>query len=370
MKKTVKAIGGVIITVAVILSGYMFTGCEKSEMPAAKKETVKIGMVLPLTGGIAFIGVGMRNAAILAKEHLGDTKYNYEILFEDDQYNPKLTASAANKFINVDKVDAIVSCEASPGQVVSALARKNEIIHFGLTAVSSVAEGDNNFVHWTPAKEQARVLVKELKKQGIKTMGIFRSVSLQDWTAYVDAVRELSKDAGIKIVTEHSFQDSQKDFRSMIAKAKQTNPDIYFLVVPTPAIELLVKQIREAGIKTPLTSIESFEVTETPELFEGYYYVSSSEPTSGFRSAYEAKFNESPPICSANSYDMINLIVTAIESIDSPAKPTTTEISRALKNIRNFPGALGPLSVGDDGIVISSAQLKTIKDGKPTPVGH
>ena len=312
----------------------------------------------------------MRDAALLASERLGDTKYNYELFFEDDQYNPKLTASAANKFINIEKVDALITCEASPGQVVKPLATEYDKVHIGLTAVSSVADGKNNFLHWTPAKEQARVLVDHLKKEGVKTIGIFRSVSLQDWTAYVDGVREEIKGTGIRIVTDQSFQDSRKDFRDLIARAKATDPDIYFLVVPTPAIELLVKQMREAGIDTPLTSIESFELTESPELFEGYYYVSSSEPESGFRSVYEAKYKNGPPICAANAYDMINLIVQAAENANASSKPTAAEISRELKKIRNFPGALGDLAVGSDGIVISKAQLKIILNGKPTPVEY
>lgn len=353
------------VAAALITSGLIFSGCQKAE-----KQTVKIGLALPLTGVIGWLGEGMRDAAVMAKEQLIDTKYNYELFFEDDQYNPTMTATVANKFINIDKVDAIVSCEAAPGHVISALARKNNFIHFGLTAVESVAEGDNNFVHWTPAKEQARVLVKELKRRGVKTIGIFRSVSLEDWTAYVDAVKREIKGTDMRFVTDQSFTDDTKDFRGMIAKAKATDPDIYFFVVMSPALELLTKQMREMGVDTPLTAIESFEVTKEPGMFEGYYYVSAAEPTSGFAKAYEDKYGIHPPLCAANSYDMINLIVKAYENVKTDGIPTTARVAAELKKIKGHPGALGALSVGDDGIVISNAQLKTIKEGKPTPVGH
>lgn len=369
MKQKTKILLCLLSALTFIVSGIMLSGCQKSDT-AKTKETIKIGMALPLTGVIGWLGEGMRDAAIMAKDQLKDTHYNYELVFEDDQYNPTLTANVANKFLNIDKVNAVVSCEAAPGHVVSALARKNEFVHFGLTAVESVAEGDNNFVHWTPAKEQAEVLVDELKRRGIKTIGVFRSVSLEDWTAYVDAVKREIQGTDMKIVTDQSFTDDTKDFRGMIAKAKATNPDIYFFVVMSPALELLTKQMREMGVSTPLTAIESFEVTQEPSLFEGYFYVSAAEPTSGFSSAYEAKYGIHPPLCAANSYDMINLLVKAYENVKSSGIPTAAQVAEELKKIQSHPGALGPLTVGSDGIVISKAQLKIIKDGKPYVVGH
>ena len=118
MSKTVKIILSVIIAVMVISAGYVFSMSKRPDV----KETFKIGAVLPLTGNVGFIGEGFRNAMLLAKEQLGDTKYNYEIIFEDDQHDPKLTAGAANKFISIDKVDAIVSLGDSTAPAVSPLA--------------------------------------------------------------------------------------------------------------------------------------------------------------------------------------------------------------------------------------------------------
>jgi branched-chain amino acid transport system substrate-binding protein len=346
---------------------FMFTGCKKKE-PAAK-ETFRIGMAAPLSGSAALLGEGMKNALYLAKENLRkDTKYNYEVVVEDDQLDPKLTANAANKLINIDKVDAIFTIESEPGSVVAHLAKQYNILHFGITAVSSVADGVNTFLHWTPAVEQAKLVVRELRKRGYKRVGIFRSTSLEDWKAYADAVRKLAEGTDIQIVTEQTFTDDQKDFRSYIAKAKRASPDIYFLVLATPAIEMLTKQMKETGIKTPMTSIEAFEDSEQPELFEGYWYVNAVQPNSEYTDSYENKYHKNPYLCSGNVYDMFNLVVTAIENVQSSKKPTTQEIVAELKKLKNFPGALGNLAVGDDGVVISRAQLKTIKNGKATPL--
>ncbi len=367
MKHVKKIFLVLLIAVMSISVAFMFTGCKKKP---AVKETFKIGLIAPLSGSAAYLGEGMKNAIFLAKDHLKDTKYNYEILVEDDQLDPKMTASAASKLLDIDKVDVVMSVEAAMAAVISPMVKSHDKISFGITAVSSNADGVHNFLHWTPAIEQATIIVDEFKKKGIKKVAIFRSVSLEDWTAYVNAVKQLIEGTDIKVVAEHSFTDDQKDFRSMIAQAKTTKPDIYFLVVPTPAVEILTKQLKEAGNKAPLTSIESFEVTEQPGLFEGYWYVSASEPTQAYRDAYQAKYQKNQTICSANIYDMFNLTVKAIESVKSDMRPTRAQIAEELKKIKSFPGALGNLSVGDDGVVVSKAQLKMIKDGKVTPLGE
>ncbi|MEW6602320.1 MAG: ABC transporter substrate-binding protein [Nitrospirota bacterium] len=368
MKSVKKVLLVLVVAILGISVTFLLNGCEKKK--SAVKETFKIGLIAPLSGPAGYLGEGMKNAIFLAKDHLKDTKYNYEILVEDDQLDPKMTASAASNLLDIDKVDVVMSVEAAMAAVIAPMVKSHDKLSFGITAVSSNADGEYSFLHWTPAMEQAAVIVNEFKNKGIKKVAIFRSVSLEDWTAYVDALKKLVADTDIKIVAEHSFTDDTKDFRSMIAQAKSTKPDIYFLVVPTPAVEILTKQLKEAGNKAPLTSIESFEVTEQPELFEGYWYSSASEPNQAYRDAYQAKYNKNQTICSANIYDMFNLTVRAIEDVQSEDRPTRAQIAAELKKIRNFPGALGNLSVGDDGVVVSKAQLKMIKDGKVTPIGE
>ncbi len=365
MSKTTRIILSVVITAVVFFMGQVF-----SVSKAAVKETFKIGVSTPLTGNVGFVGVGMKNAMLLAKEKLGNTKYNYEFIFEDSQFDPKVAASAANKLISIDKVDAIVTV-GHGGPIVSPLATKHNIIHFSISIQPWLAEGDNNFLHWAPSKELNRLLVEEMQRRGIKKVGVFRTVSFEGWQVYMDDFLNRIKNTDIKMVSDQTFQDGTKDFRSMIAKAKPSQPDIYLLLAQTPELEILAKQIKEAGITTPLTSIESFEATKEVELFEGYWYVSAIAPTSDFTSSYKQKYHDKPPVASANAYDIVNLIVTAVEKTGSSSskKPSTEKISKELRKIKNFPGALGKLVVGDDGIVLSGVQLKIIKDGEHVAIG-
>ncbi len=364
MGKTLKIILAAAILITVIFTTNSFS---------AGKETFKIGASWPLTGNLAFMGEGLKNAILLAKEQLKDPKYNYEIIFEDDQLNPTLTATTVNKLISIDKVDVVISQGSGPGHVTTPIATKHNVIHFGLALATDIAKGETNFIHWTSAAEHSRVMINEMKKRSIKKVGLF-GMNNQDVLIHRDDFRERAKKTGISIVFDEIFPVGEKDMRALIAKAKESAkknpPDIYVVVAMSPEIELLTKQMREAGITTPLTTFSSFEATPEPGLFEGYWYVSPAEPTNKFIEDYKAKYGKYPSVCAGNAYDMFNLIVMAVESVKSNSKPTSEQIAKELRKIKNYPGALGNLSVGKDGIVISEAKLKMIKDGKPVVIGE
>ncbi len=109
---------------------------------AADKPLIKIGVSAPLTSDNAHLGESMRDAMTMAKENLpADTKFDYEIIFEDDGLEAKRAALAANKLVSVDKVDALVSFSSGTGGVISPIAEQNKKIHFGIASAQSVADG-------------------------------------------------------------------------------------------------------------------------------------------------------------------------------------------------------------------------------------
>ncbi len=367
MNKTLKIFVGLIVAAAVVSGGYVFS---MSKKPALKeKATYTIGMIAPLTGDVGFVGVGMKDAVLMAQEQMGKTKYNYKFIFEDSRYDPKISASGANKLINVDKVDAIISIGYG-GPIVAPLATKYNILHFAIEIQPEIANGENNFIHWTPVKRLVGLLIEEMQKKGFEKVAVFRTVSLPAWIAYMDYFQKGIEGTNIKIVSDQSFQDDEKSFQSMIAMAKQAEPDVYLLLTQVPAIEIVVKQLREAGVDAPLTGIESFEQVKDLSLFEGQWYIGPVDATESFNSAYEAKYEKTPPVCSPNAYDIANLIETAVERAgSSPSeKPPTKAVVRELLKIKNFDGALGNLTVDKEGIVLSEAKVKMILNGKVVTV--
>ncbi len=352
MKQILKFVTGIII-IAILLTGYAYSMSDKP------KGIIKIGFSIPLTGDIAFIGEGMRDAALLAKEEMGKTKYNYELLFEDDKLDPKIDATVGNKFISIDKADVMVSAGGGPGGVLSKLADQHGIIHFAVTVEPSVTEGKNNFAHWTANEDQNTVLANQIKKRGFKRPAVFLASDLND---YVSIYNDLS--TRVNFIEKQDYQKGQTDFRTSIAKVKQANPDIVMICGRTPELEILTRQMKEQGLNVPLTSIESFAVSKEKELFDGEFFVGGAEPTHEFSDNYKKKYGRDQTIGAPNAYDIIKLIITAAENVKSSSKPTPDQIAAELRKIKNFPGALGKLNVKESGRVSSPPTVQMIKNGK------
>ena len=142
MSKTIKSIIGIIIVI-IIIGGIWYGVSRKS----AEEGVIKIGVIAPLSGNLAFLGEGYKNAFLLAKEGLKNTRYNYELIFEDDQMEPAKTATALQKLISIDQVNAVVSFTSGPANVISPIAEQNKIIHFGIATDPNAAIGEYNFMH-------------------------------------------------------------------------------------------------------------------------------------------------------------------------------------------------------------------------------
>ena len=160
------------------------------------------------------------------------------------------------------------------------------------------------------------------------------------------------------------------DFRSQIAKVKNLGAEIYVLEATTPELEILTKQLREAGIKTPVTTMEAFEFSDQLNLFEGSWYVNGADMSKEFVKIYTAKYGKTPKFGAGNGYDVVNLLVKAIEAAgDGKTIPSEAAIRDSLASVKSFDGVMGKgMSIDADGIVVSNAVVRMIKNGVPQTI--
>lgn len=350
-----KIIAGIVVIVLIIF-GISYFG--KNSDKEANKEPIKIGVILPLSGDAAFIGEAARNAAILAKESFGKTKKTYELIFEDDQGDSKKTIFAFRKLVDVDKIRAVGTGFAGPGNAVAPLAEKEQIIHFSIASDLSIAK-DKKFVfnHWIKPENEAKVYIEEAKKQGLKKIAMI-ATNQQGIIAVRDAL--LKEDSSIFILKDELVSPQEKDFRTTIIKAKNEGADALLLMLFPGQLTSAVKQIKEMKINAPITSVESFEYDpEAVPLLEGEWYVNAADPSESFTTSYKEKFNGLPQPGSAYAYDVIRILITEFEDGES-----NEDVAKTISEIKDFPGVTGSLSVDSDGNINSKAVIKKIINGK------
>lgn len=365
----------IIAILVVLLVGWGIVQSSGPNKTASEQQgqVIKIGITGPLSGSLAFAGEGLRNGAELAIHEFEkanpNSKNSYKIVFEDDGFDPKRTASALTKLISVDKVSALMTFASAAGNIAQPIAEKNQIVHIGIASDPTIAKGDYNFIHWTPPFEEVRLFIQELKKRNIHKVAVF-GANIQGITAVIDELEKQVKGTDIEVVSKDIFNFGTTDFRTIITKAKKTNPEIYVPIAFSPELEILAKQLKDSGITVPMTSLEGFELTDRPDLFEGYWYINAADSSEKFRDDYKAVYGKDQVIATANAYDITKMIIDSSEraikakqgeAISSP------NIKDALYDL-DIQGALGHLTIDADGFVLTKAVTKIIKNGKPVRI--
>ena len=335
-------------------------GCKEKPEPVGK-EAVKIGFILPLSGKLAHLGESLRDAALMAKEDEGKTKLSYQFIFEDGQANARVTATAIQKLINVDKVDAVVSFSSTSGNVINPVAEKAEVVHLAVATDPKIASGKFNFIHWTPNQRLAEGMAKVLSEKKFRKVAVFVS-NAQGPLSLLDAFEKSVKGTGIEIVFRSKQNVGERDFRIAVNESRQADPDIYLLLCIPPELEIITKQLREQGVALPVTSMAAFNISPEPSIFEGSWFIDGADITEEMKARFREKYGHKDAKYVGNIYDVVKMIVHVSEQ--SPQKPSSKEIANALLRIENFEGAVGAVSIDDQGIVQSRATLQEIRGGK------
>ena len=109
----------------VVIAALLLASCGD---PTNKQDTIKVGLIIELTGDMPAVGASSRNAAELAVSEMNSAggiaisgkSYQVELIIEDNASKADQSVAAANKLISQDNVVAIVGPNASLGAIPAA----------------------------------------------------------------------------------------------------------------------------------------------------------------------------------------------------------------------------------------------------------
>ncbi len=339
---------------------------KKNEVKAEAKPVIKIGVSLPLTGDIAYMGQALKGAVMVAEQQLkanSKLKNEYKFIVEDNAYNTKNVIAINNKFAYADKVNAIVDFASNPGLITSQFAEKNKIIHINTgSSDKTVAQGEYNFSHTTLPDMEAKVLIRDILSN-YKNVALVVLNEASGIAAAAEMVKEM--DAHGINYTQYVVNDGEKDMRGLIDKMEQNDPDIYVVTLYSPNFDVLYKQMREKGVNKPITSTNFMDLVNNLSILpDGTQWVTypSPEPVIREKILQANKGVTTSELCVGNIYDAVMMVVEAFENSRNNA-----EALRYLNNLESFTGVYGEVAI-KDGILNVPAIRKVLKDGKPVEI--
>ncbi|MDR1026749.1 MAG: ABC transporter substrate-binding protein [Lactobacillus sp.] len=327
---------------------------------ASSKPVVKIGIIYPMSGDGAIFGETAREVADMFFEEFNKKNplFDYQIIFEDNQMKLDKNASLANKLIQVDKVDVLVTCLSNFGAVVSPIAERNKTLHFSVATDPIVAEGFYNFMASSNVEGEAGLLYDTLISNGARNVDIVVVNATGPMSMIKYFEDKVTKDKGLLIGNKYSVNADEKDFRTLISKIKNNNPDYVIVMLAFPTIDVFLKQYKDAGVNIPFTGIETFTYLENKALAEGQWYVDAAPATSEFEAALEAKTGKT----ATNYGEYMNLILQMItlgfEGAQSKDKALVGEY--ILQNSNGSDTAIGIVSTKPEGIIDGQPVIRKI----------
>ncbi len=223
-------------------------------------DSLKVGAVIPLTGERSQIGEIEKNALIMAVDDInragGIRGRQVSIIIEDDNDQPDLARSAAEKLISEDGVIVLIGSGRSEAVLeIEKIAQERRVPCLETTSSDRQApELDGNYVfHIAPPLSHYFGPLLSFLKEVVTARTLALVYENTDFG--VKAAEVLSQDftaMGGNIVGRESFELGMSDFRPILERVKQAMPDVIFIASSDNEGAILMLQFQDLDINPKL----------------------------------------------------------------------------------------------------------------------
>jgi branched-chain amino acid transport system substrate-binding protein len=330
-----------------------------SACSASAADAVKIGLILPMTGGQASTGKQIDHAVKLYMKQHGDTVAGkkIEVILKDDATLPDNTKRLAQELIVNDKVNIIAGFGITPSAFAAApLATQAKVPEVVMAAGTSViTERSPYIVRTSFTLGQSSIIIGDwAAKNGIKKVATLTS----DYAPGKDALKffkEHFTKGGGQIVEEVSVPLANPDFAPFLQRMKDAKPDAIFVFVPAGQGGVFMKQYAERGLdKAGIKVIGPGDVMDDDLLnnmgdaaigaVTAHLYSAAhpSQMNKDFVAAYEKAYGQRPGFMAVGGYDGIHLIYEALKK--TGGKADGDSLIAAMKGMK-WESPRGPISI-------------------------
>jgi branched-chain amino acid transport system substrate-binding protein len=247
--------------------------------PARADDTVKIGVLLPLTGNAAAAGQASKAAIEVALDiinnahpelgnlplaataglpNLGGAKL--DVTFVDHQGNPSMAQQLATRLITEDKVNALMGAYQSSCTFTATPVAERYGIPFMVgdsSALNITTRGLKFVFRATPiATDYARTYMRfiaDMKSQGKKIDAIAIVNENTDYgTSVGDAIEAEAKKANLPVAIRVPYSASSTDVSAQVLQLKDKQPDIVIFISYTADAILYMKTMKSLDYRPPM----------------------------------------------------------------------------------------------------------------------
>lgn len=374
-----KKVSSVALTALLLLGGCTPSGDTESIGGEAEiSDTYTIGGIAPLTGNESSYGIEIQRVAEMAMEDVNAewaaSGKAMDIQWEDGACNGKDASTAAQKLVNVDKVEVIFGgfC-SSETLAAAAITDPAGVILFspGSSSPDVTTAGDYVYRNWPSDAYQGTKLAELANELGYKNVAMLSEQ--QDYTLGISKVFIAEFETLGGTVTEETYLSEDTDFKTQLTKLKSRSPDVYFVNPQGPtAADVILKQMAELDIVGPfllndVAGTSNDILTTHSEALEGSYTATlaideDSNEILQLQNRYKELYGTDIAYLSYSvaAYDEVKILAMALLAAGNDGDA----IKAYLNNFEGITGLMGAIDFDENGDPLTGHSVFTIMAGK------
>ncbi len=337
---------GIIIAAIVVVAVVAIFFVLKAE----RKETIKIGAIIPFSGPAAH-HVDVMDAMFLAADEInswgGINGRKIEFIIEDSKTNKEEGKKAFNRIEAAYHPVLYISTTGSVSMALAPLAEKNEVVLVGLVVTTPKLTKQRKWVfrYFATVRSEVQPILYILSDLKVKKLGILYQNDEYGTPIYESLEREFKRNGGT--VRSEAFNPEKFDYKKQITNLKDM--EAIYAVCFAPHLKNVFRQLREENFRGFIlgsAGAACSEVTSMPEV-NGMYvatpiiynpnYLFAKEAKEKYEARYNKRFNHQ----AANGYDLMKLMAGLLEDKEVSRK----SVKSVLEEGFIYSGVLGSIDV-------------------------
>ena len=324
----------------------------------AAPETIKIGLVMPMTGVQGAVGREISDAAKLYMAQHGDTVAGkkIELIVRDDQSVPDNAKRLAQELIVNDKVNFLGAGLTPSAMSMAPIATEAKVPTVVMVSGTSVVTERSPYYVRTSFTlgQQSGIIADWAIKNGSK-----KAVSiLSDWAPGAEAGKVFEANftkGGGQVLDTLKVPLANPDFSPFLQRAHDLQPDTLFVFVPAGQAGTFARQFSERGLDKsgiklvgPGDIVDDDDLPSTGDALVGvvtagiYSAAHPSQLNKDYAAAYQKASGHRANFISVGGYDGINLIYEALKK--TGGNPDADAIINAMKGM-TWESPRGPMTI-------------------------
>ncbi|MHB0975957.1 MAG: ABC transporter substrate-binding protein [Candidatus Aquicultorales bacterium] len=380
-----------LVAVLAVASLVFMAGCnqaakEESSTNTApeKKEPLKVGAVLSLSGTGSSLGLPEKQTLEMLKDAVNDDGgidgRQVELFIEDDQSDPAKAKAAIDKLM-AKKVHVIIGGSITPVTlVVKTEAAKAKIPQMAPAAGIKITEPDFNYTFRTAQSDAlavAKVIEYLSETAKIKKFAII-NVDSAFGNSGLEVLKKEAPGAGLEVVGSEVYAPGATDVSAQLTKLRSTDAETIVIWDTSAGSAIVVKSAAQLGIDVPLVGSHGIAskafINLAGESASNVVFPAGKilDPSSAegeqkdvidaFVADFKAKYNADPDTFAGHAYDAFQIVIAAAKTAGNDPAKLRDEIEKT----DSFVGISGIFTYGagnHDGLKTSDLVMWKIENG-------